>query len=655
MTKRRLIRVDHSDYARVLVTETLPYETPIIFSSDGLYRTIHDLAQTPSLLRRIVSAVVFGEGTYEKPAWTVPLRFKIRKDSREFRRLGLLHPNAQWRIKEFYEKYESLILHYCSVSPVSIRAPERLASSFYVKSAWENLNKYKAGTVSLVQSDNATKHSPSFFAYRGFDRLYKFFESRSFYTLEKKYCVLKTLDVAKCFDSIYSHSLSWAVKDKNFTKDNVRIGGTFAQTFDRVMQFANYSETNGIVIGPEVSRIFAEIIFQKIDVLAIKALSEANLTRGLDYDLRRYVDDVFIFAKSEHVASSVYKRYADCLMDFNLFVNTGKSVTIERPFASPKSRLTSAASGAVNQFVNKFLVSAQDNDSLSPLPVRSEWKLARSFLDALKSLCAENDATYDAVASYVLAVLAERVKKLVNNEVDEKDKDSQRNFTSALLVLLEVQFFLYSVSPTVSASYRLCTSMLLTIRFARRSLVAEFPRVAQRTYDLISAYMSRGERDDDFDVEAFLSLETLNLLLAARELGPDHLLPASLIQKIFERQESLSYFQIMCCLWYTRQEAEYTEIRLKIIEAAKARLGDLSEVVSDAEQAYLLLDLVSCPFVPDIEKRALLKQVASVLQLGVPTNAELGAVLVQANHWHVDWDNVDLLSLLQRKELKQVY
>jgi hypothetical protein len=32
------------------------------------------------------------------------------------------------------------------------------------------------------------------------------------------------------------------------------------------MQEANWGETNGILIGPEVSRIFAEAIMQSIDV-----------------------------------------------------------------------------------------------------------------------------------------------------------------------------------------------------------------------------------------------------------------------------------------------------------------------------------------------------------------------------------------------------
>jgi hypothetical protein len=608
-------------------------------------------------MQAVLKALVKGEGAHKKPAWSVPLRYKIRKDSRDFRRLALVHPRAQWRIREFYERYETLILHYCAVSPVSIRAPEKVASSFFIKSAWENLYALKAGSVSLITRDQWTKHSPSYFAYRGFDRLYKFFESASFFSLEKKYSYLRTLDVSKCFDSIYTHSLSWAVKDKEFTKQNISVGGTFAQAFDRVMQFANHSETNGIVIGPEVSRIFAEIILQKVDVLTISLLRDSNLTRGVEYEVRRYVDDVFIFATTRETADAVYKRYADVLMDFNLYANASKSVMRERPFTTSKSRLVSAASVAVNSFIDKFLTPGDQNASLEPSAVRSEWKLTRSLLDSLKSICAESDAGYDEIASYVLAVLTERVKKLVNNEVELTDFGSQKNHATALLVLLDAQFFLYSVSPTVSSSYRLCTSMLLAIKFARSKLPIHLPIIAQRIYDLVLTHLTRGERDDDVDIEAFLSLETLNLLLAARELGAQYLLPAAIIQRIFERDEALSYFQIMCCLWYTRGDAQYASVREKIMNAAAKIMGDLSSIASDTEQAYLFLDLVSCPFVERATKFGLARLAAKALQLPVPTNAALDEFVADAakGHSHVDWAGVDLLNLLERKELKQVY
>ena len=57
------------------------------------------------------------------------------------------------------------------------------------------------------------------------------------------------------------------------------------------MQLANYNETNGIVVGPEVSRIFEEVILQQIDLNVLSKLENSGLKYGVDFEVRRYVDD----------------------------------------------------------------------------------------------------------------------------------------------------------------------------------------------------------------------------------------------------------------------------------------------------------------------------------------------------------------------------
>lgn len=292
-------KIKRGDYNRVLITETLPFETPVIFSNDGLYNRVSSLGKGGDAIREmLVRTLVLGEDLPKAVNSTNPYLFKVRKNSREFRRLALLHPISQWQVKCFYQKYEQLIIHYCSHSPASIRTPKKIAGSFYAKSSWENINQYKKVALTLTSLDRYVKHTPSFFSYQGHDRLYKFFNSRDYFALEKKFAVLMTLDVSKCFDSIYTHSLSWAVKDKEFTKSNVAVSSTFAQEFDKVIRHGNHGETNGIPVGPEVSRIFAEIVFQEIDRRAIARLGKFRF--DINYIFRRYVDDVFMLNSTEY-------------------------------------------------------------------------------------------------------------------------------------------------------------------------------------------------------------------------------------------------------------------------------------------------------------------------------------------------------------------
>lgn len=653
MGKINLIK--RADYNRILITETLPYETPIIFSNDGLYTRVSNLDAEDPVRKTIIEAIVLSIGVPKQTSATTPYHYKIKKNSVEFRRLALLHPRSQWKVKCFYEKYEQLILHYCSVSPASIRAPNTIAGSFYNKSAWENVNKYKNGAVALDAVDRYSRHTPSFFAYRGYDRLYKFFNSRDYFSLEKKFDILLTLDVSKCFDSIYTHSLSWAVKDKQFTKNNIEVSSTFAQEFDFVIRHGNYNETNGIPIGPEVSRVFAEIIFQEIDRQVITRLKRKKF--NVDYVFRRYVDDVFIFAKDDRSARLVYETYADVLVSFNLHANTAKSTRLARPFLTKKSRLVDEASQKTNEFIDKFLTQ-EGTHSLLPQHVFSPWRLTKSYIDSIKTLCSHSDAGYDEVASFLIAIITERIKKIAANESTSIDEELQQDFVNSLFILLDILFFFYSVSPSVSASYKLSTSLILAIRFSRDRLPTYSTAISQRIYDLtIKLLEDECGKPDAEGVDDFIRLEYLNIVLAIRELGENYLLPESVIDELFIKDRRISYFTMASCLFYIKSDDRYTKLRSKIVSAISEKLSDLSDVLVNSEKAYLLLDMLSCPFIPSKKKRDWSRALHVILNKPKPTTPEWEAFLESSAqaYWQVNWNDIDLLNSLEKKELKQAY
>jgi len=74
------------------------------------------------------------------------------------------------------------------------------------------MNQYKNNRVDTNDIDLFVRNPASFFSYSGVDRLYKFFSSNEFFRLEKKFPHMMLMDVSKCFSSIYTHSVSWAIK-----------------------------------------------------------------------------------------------------------------------------------------------------------------------------------------------------------------------------------------------------------------------------------------------------------------------------------------------------------------------------------------------------------------------------------------------------------
>lgn len=654
MPQKNLIK--HSDFDRVLITETLPYETPIIFSNDGLYNRVKNIENSSDFEKKLIKSIVFGDNDQLKYKPTKPYLYKIRKNALEYRRLALLHPLSQWKVRDFYKDYNKLILYFCNNSPASIRTPKSIASSFFSKSSWENIYKYKTSSFTSETVDGYAKHTPSFFSYKGYDRLYKFFNSTDYFSLEKKYQVQMTLDVSKCFDSIYTHSMAWATKDKEFIKKNIK-SSSFGDDFDIVIRHGNDNETNGIPIGPEVSRIFSEIIFQKIDKIVINNLSQNGIVFNNHYVFRRYVDDVYIFATNEELAKKIYSIYSDILMKFNLHTNSSKSTITFRPFSSKKSQLIYGANDLINSFFEKFL-EKYENNRLKPKVIYSSWRLTRSFIDSVRSLCGINKVAYNEISSFFISSINERIKRLIDVD-DEIELIEIQNYAKALKAILDVLFFLYSVAPSVSSSYKLSTSIILIIRFARLKLVDYEEEICHKIYDLtVKLIQDESQGHHVTPASGFIHLENLNILLSVRELGESYLIPESVINDICSNEESYSYFTVISYLFYIRDASCYSNIRDKLIKYLRSQFSDLSDITTNSEKAHLLLDVLSCPYIPSRFRKQWIKAVAKkihIFPLINDTDANSITTQMIENTWQINWSEIDLLNSLEKKELKRAY
>ncbi|MBS1087307.1 hypothetical protein [Gluconobacter sphaericus] len=207
--RKSRVKLDRADKWRVVLTDTSPLEVPIIVSNDGFYKNLHGAAKKSALFKKMIDALIIEDNG---KGFTIPLRYNIIKDSRSVRTLSLLHPKAQVMLARFYQKYEELICEYAGRGPFSIRAPKKVGASFFVPSSMENKNRYKNATVDVTGLDKLVRHPASYFSYSGYDRLYKFFSSNDHIVLEKKFRYQISLDISKCFDSIYTHSMSWATR-----------------------------------------------------------------------------------------------------------------------------------------------------------------------------------------------------------------------------------------------------------------------------------------------------------------------------------------------------------------------------------------------------------------------------------------------------------
>ncbi|EAR9955836.1 RNA-directed DNA polymerase, partial [Salmonella enterica] len=413
MAIKKNIKLDKKDYLRALLCDTQPGDCPIIFSNDGLYinLTEHDRVCNDSLsfnpvssfLKKIVNPNLDTSISVEKQAQakkkqSSPFGYCIVKDAFSQRHLSLIHPRSQINYSEFYKNYSSVITLNTLKSNFSIRYPRKVANSFFL---YENnaSEKYKGEDIETTKDELMRKYSSSYFTYGGFNRIYKLFQSKMFINFEKRFSVMWMLDVSHCFDSIYTHSVSWALKNKSYIKKHVTHSNQFGQELDTLMQRSNNNETNGIPIGSEFSRVFAELIFQRIDCnIESCLLSEHGWANNKDYAILRYVDDFIVFCNSESNAEVITKIINVKLNEYNLQLNVNKLKKYSRPFCTSKTGLIIK----VNELIRNLEVKLYEkNDGDFALnKIRSKHDLKIHIINHVKSICIENHVSYADVSSY---------------------------------------------------------------------------------------------------------------------------------------------------------------------------------------------------------------------------------------------------------------
>ena len=186
-------------------------------------------------------------------------------------------------------------------------------------------------TTDMPSDDESYFYLDNFFIYSRYRNLHEFYESQEYHRCETRFDYLFKFDIDKCFDSIYTHSISWAIYNKEAVKREIgKSKHTFAGKFDSLMQALSYNETNGIVIGPEFSRIFAELVLQRIDRDVHQGLPE-EIRHKQDYELFRYVDDYFLFYNEPATRDCIVDHYELKLREYKLSINHSKSELIEKP------------------------------------------------------------------------------------------------------------------------------------------------------------------------------------------------------------------------------------------------------------------------------------------------------------------------------------
>ena len=121
------------------------------------------------------------------------------------------------------------------------------------------------------------------------------------------------LDISSFFDSIYTHSIPWAIYGIEEAKKNKKDKTLWGNQLDDLMEALNYKQTNGILIGNALSRIISEIILCSVDEEIQNMLTELVC--------RRFVDDYYIYTKDSSQVKEIIAVVRNALAKYQLYFN----------------------------------------------------------------------------------------------------------------------------------------------------------------------------------------------------------------------------------------------------------------------------------------------------------------------------------------------
>lgn len=686
MAKRRLLLAHRQ--LRSVLTDMLPFEVPPTFSNRGFYRFLKDNDVTidgqtlswtggnPSVdlavglifgLKnptgiRATTVVAWGRtknvktATLERQMATIPFSFRVAH-KQDGRSLSVVHPRNQVEVAGFYAKHSALIIYYAGFGEFSIRRPVSVARFAFYK---DKLHEQRLETLTgeIEEHDKEYEELGSYFVYKRYRNIHRFFESYQYHRSEKKYNAMVQIDISKCFDSIYTHSICWAVTGKSQTKAQLpKRTNTFGDRFDRLMQKLNHNETNGIVIGPEFSRIFAEIILQSIDRKLKAGLHP--LLHKIDYEIFRYVDDYFIFYNDESAALKIQETLQEVLRFKKLSINTEKIKYYRKPVITEITIAKTRVSELLNEEVSPDLLRLLDVDQTTVLSssLRSAVN-ANRLITRYKAVLKENGVEYEDILNYTLSIVENKISSIINmyNSSDRNPSD-MKSVVRSFLSLLEFGFFAYSASPKVNHTIRLCRAISTCVEFLNTAKIAY--EMKHQVFKYIHDNVIRELKKNTMTL--YREIESLYFLVSLSQIGRTYALPESILAKhflittneqtgMYERSEPLSHFSITILLTYIKNKVRY----LKIKDFIQGHILDKMKIIkahcdTDSEAMLMLLDLTICPYISDTTKL----EIGQIFGL---KSSEIESLKGASDRWFTVWgDHFDIGRELDAKRSREVY
>ena len=505
---------------------------------------------------------------------TMPLKYTIMKDLHSDREISLLQPMAAVQLFAFISIYQKELLTILDKNSFfSLRFHHRNNDLCY-KNKNKAVIKYFLDE-STVAGKDIIEQTGMFFDISPYKSIASFTSSEDWLVLNSKYNYFIRTDYKACFDSIYTHTFKWLIgKDVNDTKDfkNANI----YTSIDRILQNINARTSNGIVVGPEFSRMIAEILLQSIDNSVYSKLLNKGIVAGEDYNIFRFVDDIFIFAESEKLANDIIDIYAEVSRKYLLRLNDSKLYKNKVPFVLDEwlnatnlftnraSMLLFTSKEEQRDSIEKQIDNNALDETLKPYLLKSR-ALAngkRAIMNQLNELICKYEKKDRTIVAYFLGMILNKVSRNKGKITIFKENVSE----STVINFLDLIFYAYSFFPNFNNTQR----VLSIISYVRDEYdIFEHKEKLQALINRYAFIFEKGNINDIVNLILFCKQAQIEIPYKQEE---------KIVQSLREKDDPLLWASYLLYAGYSKKY--YKEIRDEIGKILLERIESIVKKTS---------------------------------------------------------------------------
>ena len=441
-----------------LLTDIMPVEVSELFSYSKFYEyllskqsTLDDIVSKMRAMKAENSETPFAGGKWGNWA-TSPLKFNILKGTDSIRGLNLVQPLSAMNIYFFVECYQKELLDILSNNACfSLRYHRKNSDLFYRRKSKKIVDYFEK--ISQKVDRAILQQTGAYFKIHKFNSVSSFTNSRLWQQCNFKYRNFAKIDYKSCFDSIYTHAYKWCI-EKDTVDSKEASNANLHIVIDRVLQNINGRSSNGLIVGPEFSRMIAEVLLQEIDVEVKHNLAAQGLNAGADYRVFRYVDDIYIFSHTQAHTDLIIKTIEIAAQKYLLKFNEFKYLKANTPVVL--SSWLGKARALSDRISTLFYRKQELHDMVDKKPLlKSGYISVDRIKDDFIYLVNEFPKEQRYIVSFMLSTL-------LNNISNKKDGYAlfEPDKCARAFVLLDLAMYIYSFCPCFEHTQKLISMIV---------------------------------------------------------------------------------------------------------------------------------------------------------------------------------------------------